>query len=102
MAYNGGLKNCQNNGSCPGFAGNGAYLYISGSGLNNINTLTITNHQQSNSVYTHKADTKIHSNASNCDAGDTKVYITSESNINLYYCKPGRTNGNPGAVIIIW
>ena len=98
---NGGLKNCRQSGTCPGFSGNGAYLYLQGSGLNNINTLTITN-KQNNEVYTHRGDSQIHNNASNCESGDTKTYITSQSNIDLYYCKPSRTNGNSGAIIIVW
>ena len=105
LSYDGGLKNCQNGGTCPGFGGRGAYLYLEGAGLNSLNTLTIRNNQNGG-VYTHKEDSQIHNNADGCADGEEKIYIDKDTsnNIKRYYCKPTNsdTNGNSGAIIIVW
>ena len=85
LNYNSAFRGCENAGTCPGFAGNGAYLYLTGA-LSNLNTLTITN-RQNNTEYKHSSDSAFQPNATGCEDSDTMHYITSYNGINMNYCK---------------
>ena len=102
LNYKGGLKNCESNGTCPGFAGSGSYLYV-----DNVNpnayALRLTNNQNGTSYLYNSAGSEM--NANGCDSGYSKKYVTTISGMSIYACTPSNANstrGNSGAIILIW
>ena len=108
LDFNGGLKNCEAQGNCPGFAGYGAYLYIpdmpDANAFRTEHTLRLTNKYNGN-VYIHGSDQYAAPNAADCEDGDEQIEYGTIDSIQMNYCSPRNNNmtkGKPGAVIIVW
>ena len=99
--FKGGLFNCTDE-LCPGFAGWSPYIYLSS--VSSDYNLTLTN-IKTKSSYTEYGEGYTPSDVQpNCKDGTKPLSPTSleDNMIDIGICHGGRSQANPGAVIIIW
>ena len=103
------LIQCESNGSCPGYAGTGTYLFVRKSKSNakpKLNVLTIRNNQSSSGNYSPGTFTKDFSATGSefnkyptCPDGDIEVFLPQSW---ASYCIGHQQKGIGGAIIVIW